>query len=141
LHPLLRDYLEARAEQTGTVEEVAARKQHAVRVLEAHGHFEAAAALLVRLRDWTGLEAQIQRHAESLVAQARGQTLAHWINLLPEANRGENPCLYRLVRPPLSIRAARIPRVTRALRLFTRSEPVSTAGVRFNQRRAGDDAA
>ena len=49
----------------------AARKQHAVRVLEAHGHFEAAAALLVRLRDWTGLEAQIQRHAEGLVAQAR----------------------------------------------------------------------
>jgi LuxR family transcriptional regulator, maltose regulon positive regulatory protein len=131
LHPLLRDFLEARAEQTGTVEEVAARKQHAVRVLEAHGHFEAAAALLVRLRDWTGLEAQIQRHAESLVAQARGQTLAHWINLLPEANRGENPwLLYWLAtaRYPYAPRESR-ELYARAFRLFTRSEPVSTAGV------------
>ena len=131
LHPLLRDFLEARAEQTGTVEEVAARKQHAVRVLEAHGHFEAAAALLVRLRDWTGLEAQIQRHAESLIAQARGQTLANWINLLPEANRGENPwLLYWLAtaRYPYAPRESR-ELYARAFRLFTRHEPVSTAGV------------
>ena len=131
LHPLLRDFLEARAEQTGTLEEVAARKQHAVRVLEAHGHFEAAAALLVRLRDWPGLEAQIQRHAESLIAQARGQTLANWINLLPEANRGENPwLLYWLAtaRYPYAPRESR-ELYARAFRLFTRQEPVSTAGV------------
>jgi LuxR family transcriptional regulator, maltose regulon positive regulatory protein len=131
LHPLLRDFLEARAEQIGTSEEVAGRKRLAVRVLERHGHFEAAAALLVRLRDWVGLESQILRHAESLVAQARGQTLADWINLLPEATRSENPwLLYWLAttRYPYAPREAR-ELYGRAFRLFIREEPISSAGV------------
>jgi DNA-binding SARP family transcriptional activator len=131
LHPLLRDFLEARAEQMGSTEEVAARKRLAVRVLETHGHFEAAAALLVRLRDWVGLESQIMRHAESLVAQARGQTLADWINLLPEATRSENPwllCWLATARYPYAPREAR-ELYGRAFRLFIREEPVSSAGV------------
>jgi len=131
LHPLLREFLEARAEMTGSAEEIANRKRLAVRVLSAHEHFEAAAALLVRLRDWSGLESRILSQADALLAQGRGQTLDNWISALPEANRGENPwLLYWLAtaRYPYTPREAR-ELYARAFRLFTRAEPVSTAGV------------
>ena len=131
LHPLLREFLEARAEMTGSAEEIAQRKRLAVRVLSAHEHFEAAAALLVRLRDWAGLEARILSQADALFAQGRGQTLENWISALPEARRGENPWLLTWLataRYPYAPREAR-ELYARAFRLFTRMEPVSTAGV------------
>jgi ATP/maltotriose-dependent transcriptional regulator MalT/DNA-binding SARP family transcriptional activator len=131
LHPLLREFLEARAEMTGSAEEIANRKRMAAGVLAANEHFEAAAALLVRLRDWAGLESQILTQADALLAQGRGQTLENWISALPEAQRGENPwLLYWLAtaRYPYTPRDAR-ELYARAFRLFTRAEPVSTAGV------------
>ena len=131
LHPLLREFLEARAEMTGSAEEIANRKRLAVRVLSAHEHFEAAAALLVRLREWGALESRILSQADALLAQGRGQTLENWISALPESHRGENPwLLYWLAtaRYPYAPRDAR-ELYARAFRLFTRAEPVSTAGV------------
>ncbi|HEX8782972.1 MAG TPA: hypothetical protein VF764_06360, partial [Steroidobacteraceae bacterium] len=131
LHPLLREFLEARAEMSGSAEEIANRKRLAARVLAANEHFEAAAALLVRLRDWAGLESQILSQANALLGQGRGQTLENWISALPEAQRGENPwLLYWLAsaRYPYTPRDAR-ELYARAFRLFTRAEPVSTAGV------------
>jgi ATP/maltotriose-dependent transcriptional regulator MalT/DNA-binding SARP family transcriptional activator len=131
LHPLLREFLEARAEMTGSAEEIATRKRLAVRVLAAHEHFEAAAALLVRLRDWAGLESRILSQADVLLAQGRGQTLENWISALPEAQRGENPwLLYWLAtaRYPYAPRDSR-ELYARAFRLFTRATPASTAGV------------
>jgi ATP/maltotriose-dependent transcriptional regulator MalT len=38
LHPLLREFLEARAEMTGSADEIANRKRLAARVLLAHEH-------------------------------------------------------------------------------------------------------
>ncbi len=131
LHPLLREFLEARAEMTGSADEIANRKRLAVRVLAAHEHFEAAASLLGRLRDWEGLESRILSQADALLAQGRGQTLENWINALPEARRGENPwLLYWLAtaRYPYTPRDSR-ELYARAFRLFTRAVPVSTAGV------------
>src|SRR6516164_703419 len=131
LHPLLREFLEARAELTGSAEEIAERKRLAVKVLSAYEHFEAAAALLVRLRDWAGLESRILTQADALLEQGRGQTLENWISALPEARRGENPwLLYWLAtaRYPYAPRDAR-ELYARAFRLFTRAQPVSTAGV------------
>ena len=131
IHPLLREFLEARAEMTGSAAEIADRKRLAAHVLSAHQHFEAAAALLVRLRDWAGLESRILSQADALLAQGRGQTLENWISALPEAQRGENPwLLYWLAtaRYPYAPRDAR-ELYARAFRLFTRAEPVSTAGV------------
>jgi ATP/maltotriose-dependent transcriptional regulator MalT/DNA-binding SARP family transcriptional activator len=131
LHPLLREFLETRAEMTGSAEEIANRKRLAVRVLATHEHFEAAAVLLVRLRDWAGLESRILNQADALLAQGRGQTLENWISALPEARRGENPwLLYWLAtaRYPYAPRESR-ELYARAFRLFTRAAPVSTAGV------------
>jgi len=131
LHPLLREFLEARAEQTGTGEEIEARKRRAARVLAEHEHFEAAAALHIRLRDWAALAAQILAQADLLLAQGRGQTLERMIHALPEAARGEDPWFQywlALARYPYAPRESR-ELFDRAFRLFTSAATVSTAGV------------
>jgi len=131
LHPLLREFLESRAEELGSAEEIEARKRLAARILAAHEHFEAAVALLVRLRDWPALAAQILKQAELLLKQGRGQTLERLINALPEAARVENPWLLywlALARYPYAPRESR-ELFARAYQLFTRAEPVPIAGV------------
>ncbi len=131
LHPLMREFLTARAEETGSAAEIEARKRLAATVLAEHEHFEAAASLLAQLRDWPTLEQLILRQAEALFTQARGQTIERWINALPEALRGENPWLLywlALARYPYAPREAR-ELFARAFRLFTRAEPVPAAGV------------
>lgn len=87
LHPLLREFLEARAEQTGTPAEREARKRRAADVLAENEHFEAAAVLRIRLGDWEQLATQIRAQAETLLQQGRGQTLERWITALPEELR------------------------------------------------------
>jgi DNA-binding SARP family transcriptional activator/tetratricopeptide (TPR) repeat protein len=131
LHPLMREFLLARAEEMGSAEEIEGRKRLAARVLAEHEHFEAAAALLMQLRDWPALEQLLLRQADALLAQARGQTIEGWINALPEAIRGENPWLLywlALARYPYAPRESR-ELFARAFRLFTRTEPIPTAGV------------
>jgi LuxR family transcriptional regulator, maltose regulon positive regulatory protein len=131
LHPLLREFLDARAEDMGTPAEVEGRKRLAAKVLAEHEHFEAAAALLIRLKDWTALSAQISRQAESLLAQGRGQTLQRWINALPDAVRADNAWfLYwlGLAHYPYAPRESR-ELFARAFSLFICTEPVATAGV------------
>ncbi len=91
LHPLLRDFLETRAEQTGTSAEQLERKSLAADVLIAHEHFDAACALRIRLLDWEQLAAHIRAQAEPLLRQGRGQTLEHWIAALPDSIRESDP--------------------------------------------------
>jgi len=131
LHPLLREFLEARAEDMGTPAEVEGRKRLAAKVLAEHEHYEAAASLLIRLKDWTALSGQITRQAEPLLAQGRGQTLQRWINALPDAVRADNAWfLYwlGLAHYPYAPRESR-ELFARAFSLFICAEPVDTAGV------------
>jgi len=93
LHPLLRDFLQTRAEQTGTPAEQIERKRLAADVLAAHEHFGAACALRISLADWVQLAELIRARAELLLRQGRGQTLEQWISALPEAIRAADPWL------------------------------------------------
>jgi LuxR family transcriptional regulator, maltose regulon positive regulatory protein len=131
LHPLLREFLEARAEQTGTAEEIDSRKRLAARVLAEHEHFEAAAALHIRLRDWPALAALILGQGDLMLKQGRAQTLESWIHALPEEISSQNPWfLYWMAgaRFPYAPRDAR-ELFGRAFRLFSTANPVSTAAV------------
>jgi len=87
LHPLLRDFLETRAGQTGTSAEQLGRKRLAADVLAAHEHFDAACTLNIGLSDWERLAAHIRLQAEPLLRQGRGQTLERWIKALPDEMR------------------------------------------------------
>ena len=91
LHPLLREFLLARADDTGSVAEIELRKQRAAKVLAEHEHIEAAAALLIRIRAWTDLADLIKRHAKALIRQGRMLMLEQWIRALPESQRSADP--------------------------------------------------
>ena len=91
LHPLLREFLLARADDTGSAAEIEQRKQHAAQVLAEHEHIEAAAALLVGIRAWAGLTDLITRHAKVLIRQGRMLLLEKWIRALPESQRSADP--------------------------------------------------
>jgi LuxR family transcriptional regulator, maltose regulon positive regulatory protein len=123
LHPLLIDFLQMRAGQTGTAAEQIQRKRLAADVLAAHEHFGAACALRIELRDWDELAKLIRARADSLLRQGRGQTLEQWISALPESMRTADPWLLIWLgqsRFPYSPAAAR--------ELFTRAyEIASTA--------------
>lgn len=93
LHPLLVDFLQTRAEQTGTAAEQIARKRLAADVLVAHEHFGAACALRIALQDWDKLAELIRARADLLLRQGRGQTLEQLISALPESIRSSDPWL------------------------------------------------
>lgn len=83
-HPLLREFLLSRSEQSGALGEIEARRRRAAQVLHQHGHPEEAAALHIRNRDWESLAAIIRETAETLLQHGRGRTLQSWIEALPD---------------------------------------------------------
>ena len=131
LHPLLREFLLTRAEETGSPTEIDGRKRRAAQVLAEHEHIEAAAALLMRIRDWPSLDALIARCADALLRQGRAQLLEQWIRALPEPQvRADPHMLHRLgaCRFPYAPREAR-ELFTQAYRCFEAQSPVDVAGL------------
>ena len=108
-HPLLREFLQARAELHGTVQE-AERRRLVAQVLHRHDHSEEAAALYIQDADWESLACIICETADTLLKHGRGKTLQGWIEVLPEAHRQRNPWItYWLgaARYPFAPREAR----------------------------------
>lgn len=86
-HPLMREFLQARARQTWTADELSSRLQSYASRLDAAGWPEAAAELLIEAGAAPALAALLLRHAAALLAQGRYGTLAAWAAALPEAAR------------------------------------------------------
>jgi LuxR family maltose regulon positive regulatory protein len=131
LHPLLHEFLVARAEQTGDSAQIEGRKRLAARVLSDHEHVEAAAALLIRIADWERLRAEILRHAATLLAEGRSGILEQWIRALPESLRAADPWLTLWLancRFPYAPREA-LELYTGAWRRFLAGEPASLDGL------------
>ena len=109
-HPLLREFLFARAEQFGSAVEIAARRRAVAQVLHKHGHSEEAANLYIRNGDWQALAGIISETADDLLKHGRGRTLQVWIEALPEPDRARDPWItYWLgaARYPFAPREAR----------------------------------
>jgi LuxR family transcriptional regulator, maltose regulon positive regulatory protein len=92
-HPLFRDFLLSQALRVYAPGECARIRQTAAGLLEAAGQIEPAARLLRDAEDWNTLERLIRRHAQSLVAQGRVQTLEEWLGGIPAAVVAEQPWL------------------------------------------------
>ena len=75
-HPLFRDFLLSQALRVYSPSDRARIRRTAAGLLDAAGQIEAAARLLRDAEDWDTLAQLIHRHAQSLVAQGRAQTLA-----------------------------------------------------------------
>jgi LuxR family transcriptional regulator, maltose regulon positive regulatory protein len=92
-HPLFRDFLLSQALRVYSPSECASIRRTAADLVHATGQIEAAARLLRDAEAWDTLAQLIRRHAQSLVAQGRVQTLEEWLQGIPEAIFAEQPWL------------------------------------------------
>jgi LuxR family transcriptional regulator, maltose regulon positive regulatory protein len=92
-HPLFREFLLSQALRVYSPSECARIRRTAAGLLDAAGQIEAAARLLRDAEDWDTLAKLIHRHAQSLVAQGRVQTLEEWLQGIPAAIFAEQPWL------------------------------------------------
>lgn len=120
VHPLLRAFLRERAQRDrGESGLRALQGRTAARLLET-GRAAEAAGLLIESEDWPALRQAIATSAKSALAEGRHLQLLHWIEALPEAERGQDPWLVYwegAARMPLDPRCAH-ERMARAHALF-----------------------
>ncbi len=90
-HPLLREFLLKRAEETLPADERARLQTRAAQLLEAAGEIEDTVALRIESREWDELKRVIDEHAASMLALGRGETLEQWLEALPEERLGQDP--------------------------------------------------
>jgi len=90
-HALLREFLTAKLAETLTPEELDMLRRRSADALVAAGQVDAGFALRAQARDWEGAVALIEREAEGLLNTGRWQTLANWVETLPEPVRASHP--------------------------------------------------
>lgn len=131
IHPLFREFLQARAIDTLAAERVEAIRRSAANALEAEGEIEGAARVLIDAAQQEALAALVLRHAPELIAQARHATLAAWIAHLPASLVDADPWLLlwqARSAPPDALREARR-LLERARRRFAASPQPPTEGL------------
>ncbi|TAN55897.1 MAG: hypothetical protein EPN19_02015 [Betaproteobacteria bacterium] len=110
LHPLLRDFLRGRAAQDLPEALGAGQLQRAAELLRGAGQADAAISLLLEARDWPAVAHIAAQEADAMLAQGRSDTLAAWLDFLPQAVREADPrllCAYADCRAHASPRSAR----------------------------------
>lgn len=92
-HPLFREFLMSRSHEAYPEGELKLLKQQAAGLLSERGEIENAAGLLKEAGDLEALIGLILKHARTLVAHGRSQTLSEWIVSVPEPLRDKMPWL------------------------------------------------
>jgi two-component SAPR family response regulator len=82
-HPLFREFLQNRAQDTLSPGDIARIRGSAALILEESGRFEEAAGLYLDACDWMGAERLLLAHAGTLVSQGRSNTLEGWLKRFP----------------------------------------------------------
>ena len=90
-HPMLRDFLQARAEDTMPKDRRRALQRASARQMEQSGAIEDAIALYRESHDWEDMVRVVEAHAAALLRQGRGETLARWVEELPSETRAKHP--------------------------------------------------
>lgn len=90
-HPMLRDFLLARAAEALPKERRRELQRRSAAQMEQAGHVEDAVALYRDSRDWGEVARLIEAHAESLLAQGRGETVTRWVEELPPEVQAAHP--------------------------------------------------
>ena len=93
LHPLFREFLVERARASLPPEELRELRAAAARYFEQREQTDAAVRLLAEAEAWPELARLVTTHAPSLLAAGRLQTVAAWIEHVPEAVRRGQPWL------------------------------------------------
>jgi len=92
-HALFREFLKGRAAEVLTIGGLRETERKAARLLEARLDIDGAFQLFHDARDWQAARRLIERHAATLLAQGRGQTLRDWVVALPDGILEDAPWL------------------------------------------------
>jgi LuxR family transcriptional regulator, maltose regulon positive regulatory protein len=90
-HPMLRDFLQARAEEALGKEGRRQLQRASAREMDNAGQPAEAVALYRDSHDWSAMAAVIERSAAALLAQGRGETVARWVEELPPDMQLKHP--------------------------------------------------
>ena len=92
-HPLFREFLLKTAEGNYSPEGLARLRTLAGETLIESGQINEGVDLLIAAQAWPLLAEQIQRQAQTQLANGRWQTLSQWLAALPSPDVGANPWL------------------------------------------------
>ena len=92
-HPLFREFLLARAEQTFPAPELREIRRKAASLLGGAGRTEDAAELLMAAADWDGLTELILNSAPILASEGRSEAVFAWLGSIPEELLEKHPGL------------------------------------------------
>ena len=92
-HPLFREFLLRRANNTYSHPRITELKIEAAKLLDEDGQMEAAISMFHEAGDLQNMIRLILTHAQPLVLQGRYQTLEQWLNSLPEELLTREPWL------------------------------------------------
>ena len=90
-HPMFREFLIARIQETLPKERRRQLQKAAAAAMQAAGQGEEAVALYRESHQWNEMAQVIVAHAEAMLAQGRGETLARWAEDLPPEVGGQHP--------------------------------------------------
>lgn len=130
-HPLLREFLLARANEALDRQQRALLRRHSAELLVAEGQPAEAIALLREDADWQRIVTIIDAHAPVMLDRGMGETVAQWIYGLPRETQHQHPwMLYWLALSRVSIS----PREARLLyeqshELFAQQNPADRRGL------------
>ena len=82
-HPMLREFLLSRSQEIHGKDLRRQLRKQAARLMEDAGRAEDALVLYRDSHDWDDMARVIEAQAEAILAQARNETLRHWIEDLP----------------------------------------------------------
>ena len=126
-HPLFREFLLSRAQDSLGTHEVSLIRHNAAHLLEESGHTEEAAALFRDAKDWKELARLLFRWAQSLILQGRNKTLEEWIGSIPMKVLGAAPWLLYWLgvsKQPYNLSESRM-LFEQAFRLFQESQDLA----------------
>ena len=90
-HPMLRDFLQARAGEALPKERRRELQRASAAQMEQAGRIEDAVALYRDCHDWGEMARLIEAHAAALLDQGRGETIARWVEELPAEVQAKRP--------------------------------------------------
>jgi two-component SAPR family response regulator len=92
-HPLFREFLQARAKQAYTREQMRELLRRAGEILEKEGQAEDAAELYRLSGEWKRFMQLVLANAHFMVSQGRSRTLEAWLTAVPEDIHAREPWL------------------------------------------------
>ena len=90
-HPMLRDFLQARAEEVLGKDGRRQLQRWSAREMDQAGEPAEALALYRDSHDWDAMAGVVERSAQALLAHGRGETVARWVEELPPETQLKHP--------------------------------------------------